>query len=521
MTESRIPDTSELPQFPESLWRETTKLPEFPSLSGHIEADVAVIGAGITGITTAYLLIKEGLKVVLVDAGRILNGTTGHTTAKITAQHGMIYDELIQHFGEKNARLYYDANTEALSFIRQTVKEHQIDCGFKEEDAYLYADTEEDLKQLQKEWTAYEKLGLPGDWLNSIALPIIVQGAIRLREQAQFHPLHYLQSLLEYFTKHGGTVYENTTFGEQVEEESGRLVLKTEQGKHTIKCSYAVSASHYPFYDGGAMYFARLHADRSYIVAIEPETTYAGGMYINCGQPTRSIRSAQWEGKELLLIGGEGHKTGKSECTIKHYEALEQFGASVFGAKQIPFRWSAQDLVTIDKVPYIGQVTKDKPNVLIATGFAKWGMTSGTLSALMLRDRIMKRDNRYAELFTPQRFKADPGVKNLVVQNAQVAKDLVAGKIEMVHTKLDEVRPDEGAVVRHNGKRAGAYKDKTGKVHLVDTTCTHMGCELEWNAGERSWDCPCHGSRFSYTGEVMEGPATKPLKTLNPEAEAK
>lgn len=133
----------------------------------------------------------------------------------------------------------------------------------------------------------------------------------------------------------------------------------------------------------------------------------------------------------------------------------------------------------------------------------------------------MKRDNRYAELFTPQRFKADPGVKNLVVQNAQVAKDLVAGKIEMVHTKLDEVRPDEGAVVRHNGKRAGAYKDKTGKVHLVDTTCTHMGCELEWNAGERSWDCPCHGSRFSYTGEVMEGPATKPLKTLNPEAEAK
>ncbi|WP_223066051.1 FAD-dependent oxidoreductase [Paenibacillus caui] len=517
MTSSQIPRESELPQFPESLWRNTVQFSEFPRLKGHTEADVAIVGAGITGITTAYLLMKEGMSVALIDMGPILNGTTGYTTAKITSQQGLIYDSLIGHFGEQQARAYFEANEEALQFIRSFAAEHGINCGMLQEDAYLYADSDQDLKKLGQEWKAYEKLGLPGEWLDTLSLPLSVKGAIKMKNQARFHPLQYLQFMVNEIVAGGAKVYENTMVGEKVEKENGRLVLRTEQGD-TIKCAYAVSASHFPFYDG-AMYFSRLYSERSYVVAMEPETPFEGGMYVNCGSPRRSLRAASWNGRNLVLVAGANHKTGQSKCTIKNYEELEQFGGSLFGIKSIPFRWSTQDLTTLDRVPYIGSATKDDPNILIATGFAKWGMTTGTLAANMIRDRIMKRENRYEELFTPQRFKADPTLKNFIVQNAEVAMELVTGKVEFVQRKASELQNDEGAVVRHHGKRAGAYKDGQGQLFLVDTTCMHMGCEVEWNAGERTWDCPCHGSRYNYKGEVIEGPATKPLTSLAQEKE--
>ncbi|WP_138495433.1 FAD-dependent oxidoreductase [Paenibacillus pinistramenti] len=514
MASSDTPQSRLLPQFPQSLWKHTTELPLFPRLQGETSVDVAIVGGGITGLTTAYLLMKEGLQVAVLEMGTLLHGTTGHTTAKITSQHGLIYDELTGHFGEAQAKLYYEANEEALGFMRSLAQEHQIDCSMTEEAAYLFAESDQELKKLEKEWKAYQKLGLPGEWLETVPLPMAVKGAIKLPGQARFHPLHYLKFMIEELQKGGAAIYEHTMVDAKVEKVNGRLKLQTEQGA-SITCNYAVSASHFPFYDGGAMYFSRLHAERSYVTAIQPETSFEGGMYISCGNPKHSLRAAEWEGKTLVLVGGEGHKTGKSDCTISRYEALEQYGASLFGAKSIPFRWSAQDLFTLDRVPYIGQATNDDPHILIATGFAKWGMSSGTLAALMLRDRIMKRDNRYEDLYTPQRFKADPGIKTFIVQNAEVAKDLVAGKVGLVHRKAEELANDEGAVVKHLGKRAGAYKDHQGRLYLVDTTCTHMGCEVDWNEGERSWDCPCHGSRFNYKGEVIEGPATKPLTPLS------
>ncbi|RCX19194.1 glycine/D-amino acid oxidase-like deaminating enzyme [Fontibacillus phaseoli] len=504
-----------LPKYPQSLWRETTSFPSFPVVQEDIQTDVLIAGAGITGITAAYVLVQAGLKVAVVDAGKILDGTTGYTTAKITSQHGLIYDNLISHFGEENARLYFDANQEALHFIEETVREHDINCGFKTEDAYLYADSDDQLKQLEKEWAAYDKLDLPGEWCDTIPLPLVVKGAVKMRGQARFHPLQYLHTLVDYVVKHGGKFYENTTMSDSAEETGdGKLLLKTESGI-TITCRNAISASHFPFYDGGGLYFTRLHADRSYVVAIEPETPYAGGMYINCGNPKRSLRAAELDGKEVILVGGESHKTGQSDCTIKHYEELEKFGGMTFGAKGIPYRWSAQDLATIDQVPYIGPVTSGHPHIFVATGFGKWGMTSGTLSALLISDLIQGKDNRYAELFTPSRFKINPGIKNLVVQNADVAKELITGKVDIVHRKVEDLMPDQGAAVKHLGKKAGAYRDPEGNIHLVDTTCTHMGCEVKWNPAERSWDCPCHGSRFDYTGAVIEGPATENLPQLS------
>lgn len=506
-----------LPQFPESMWSHTSSRPSFPSLKEDIQCDVAIIGAGITGITTAYVLLEAGLKVAIIDAGKILQSTTSFTTAKVSSQHGLIYDSLLSHFGMEATRLYYEANEDAIRFISDTVAKHGIDCHFRREDAYLYADSDEQLKKLRQEWDAYRRLDLPGEWIDELPLPIHAKGAIVLRNQAQFHPLLYLDALTNYIVEKGGRFYEHTTLEDYAEEQNnGDIILKTADG-YRITCQHAVSASHFPFFDGGGLYFTRLHAERSYVIAIQPQRSYPGGMYINCGEPKRSLRSATLDGAEVILVGGESHKTGKNDCTIERYEQLEQFARDTFGIEQIPYRWSTQDLITIDQVPYIGSVTSSHPHIYVATGFGKWGMTSATISALLIADLITGKENRYTKLFSPSRFKLNPGLKNLVVQNAEVAKEWIGGKIEAVHLKVEDLLADQGAIVKYQGKRAGAYKDSQGLVHLVDTTCRHMGCEVNWNQAERTWDCPCHGARYSYQGTVIEGPATEDLIRLNPQ----
>ncbi|MDO7906422.1 FAD-dependent oxidoreductase [Paenibacillus sp. JX-17] len=504
---------SELPQFPESIWRATTEFPPFERLAEDIQSEVTVVGAGIAGITTAYLLAQAGKDVVVLEAGSILDGTTGHTTAKITSQHGVIYDELLRHFGEEQARQYYEANEGALHFIRNLVKRHGIDCQLKDEDAYVYVQEEKNRKQLEDEFKAYEKLGIPGEWVDRIPLPVMSHGAIRLGGQAQFHPLEYLKFMVHELQRMGVRIYEHTT-ADKIEEHDDHVRVTVQRGYHNIDSQHVVSTSHFPFYDP-AMYFARLHAERSYAIAIKPETTYAGGMYITADTPDRSFRSVLLDGEELVIVGGENHKTGQGICTFGHYERLEAFAGQTLGIRQAPYRWSAQDLITLDKVPYIGQISGGKDRVFVATGFAKWGMTHGTLAGQMLSSQILGQDNPYTDLFTPSRFKASPSIKNFVVQNANVAKELISGKVDIVHTHVDDLGPDEGAIVRHDGRKAGAYRDKEGNLHLVDATCTHMGCEVEWNNGERSWDCPCHGSRFGYDGHVIEGPAKKDLDKLS------
>ncbi|CAG7649140.1 FAD-dependent oxidoreductase [Paenibacillus allorhizosphaerae] len=500
-----------LPQFPESLWIATSRIPNFPKLTHDIRVDAAIVGAGISGITTAYLLSKRGLKVALIEAGNVLGGTTGHTTAKITAQHDLIYDEFISHFGKEQTRLYFDANQEALQFIKQTVSEHRISCDLTEEDAYIYTNAEDYVKKIASEFSSYEALGIPGAYMDQAPLPFPTKAAVVMKNQAQFNPMPYLTHLLEQATQHGCQVYEQTT-AVSVEKGSPATVI-TNEGQR-ITCNYAIACTHFPFVDGGGFYFAKMHAKRAYILAAKTAEEFPGGMFISAEEPKRSLRSATVNGEKMVLIAGESHKTGQGICTFQHYEALQRFGEEQLGIKEIRYRWSAQDLVTLDKLPYIGPITSDDPNILVATGYKKWGMTTGTAAALLIDKLVTGSESPYRELFNPSRFHADPSLKTLIVQNADVVNHLVSGKLEMVFKKPEELGTGEGAVVRVNGKRAGAYRDQEGALHIVDTTCTHMGCEVEWNDGERTWDCPCHGSRFSYKGEVLEGPAKKPLAVL-------
>lgn len=498
----------EIPQYPEPYWRDSVQLPDFTQLTESIKVDVGIVGGGITGITAAYLLSKEGVKVALIDAGALLNGTTGHTTAKITAQHGLIYDELIQHFGLEKASLYYQANMEAKQIIADTIKTYDIDCDFDNEDAYLYTNSDEYIQKIHSEQKAYEQLKIDHELLQEIPLNIPIKLALKMNQQAQFHPLKYLAVLIEQCQNNNVEFYENTT-AVDVEYMKHPTIL-TRNGDR-ITCRYVISASHFPFYDGQGFYPTRMYADRSYVMAIKSPINYPGGMYINAEKPTRSVRSTKVNDGDLWLISGEDHKTGQGKPTFEHYESLQKFAEDTFKVHDYLYRWSAQDLVTLDKVPYIGPITKSQESVFVATGYRKWGMTTGTIAGKILSDLILHdQDSPYKDLFTPSRFQAEPSLRKFISNNADVAKHLIKGKLE--YTKpVKDLKRDEATVTRINGQRTGVYRDNDDQIHKVDTTCTHLGCEVEWNSGERTWDCPCHGSRFSYTGEVIEGPAKRPL----------
>ncbi|MEC1376401.1 FAD-dependent oxidoreductase [Heyndrickxia oleronia] len=501
-----------MPQFPEPIWKQGMDIPGYSELLEDIEVDVAIVGGGITGITTGYLLTKEGLKVAIIEAGELLNGTTGHTTAKVTAQHGLIYDELIQNLGKEQARLYYEASTEAIQFIKETIKEHGIECDFSEEDAYIFTNSDEYIPKLKTEEQAYKELGINGELVEQLPIDYSVKAALVMRSQAQFHPIKYLKPLIEYIQQSGGLIFEHTT---ATDVDYAEYPIVITRGGPKVKCKYVCACSHFPFYDGLGFYPTRMYAERSYLIAVKTEKDPPPGMYINAEQPTRSFRRMNYQGENVLLVGGENHKTGQGIPTIQHYEAIEEYAQTTFGIKDFLFRWSAQDLTTLDKVPYIGRITSNHDRILVATGFRKWGMTNSTVSALLIRDIIREKENRFEKLFSPSRFNADPSVKEFISTNFDVAKHLVEGKLEYPLRDIEDLEKDEGSVVNVNGKRAGAYRDSEGKIYVVDTTCTHLGCEVEWNSGDRTWDCPCHGSRFSIAGDVIEGPAETSLEKID------
>lgn len=332
-----------------------------------------------------------------------------------------------------------------------------------------------------------------------------------MRNQLQFHPVKYLQGLMERFIELGGTFYEMTRVSDLEYGTPNRL--KTEAG-HTISTDDVVIATHYPFNDFKGVYFSKMEVERSYVVSAEvPSSDFPEGMYISIDSPSRSLRHVKMEnGNKLALFGGENHTSGQKEQTRMCYENLGVFANRYFGVESFTHHWSAQDLITLDHVPYIGQMTKDTPHVYVATGFSKWGMSQGIIASRLITDLVMGRKNRYEALYDPSRSKSKlSDIKQFVKTNADVAKEFVKGKVHSSDKTLDDLGFDEGSLIDHEGDQVAAYRDKDGHISMVGSTCTHLGCTVSWNQAERSWDCPCHGSRFKPNGEVIEGPAVKNL----------
>ncbi|WP_082233230.1 FAD-dependent oxidoreductase [Halobacillus massiliensis] len=493
----------------QSLWR-TTEITSFPKLDKDIQTEVTVVGGGITGTTTAYMLVKQGFDVVLLEAGRLVEGTTGYTTAKISSQHDLIYANLKKSLGQEKARLYYEANQEGFDLIDTIRKELRIDCDFSYQDAFIYADTQKQEKLIKKEVAAYQELNIKGGWTDEDELPYPTRSSAIISQQAQFHPVKYLQGMIQFLKEKNTPIYENSR-AENIDK--GHTPTVIVRDGHRVESNHVVMASHYPFNDFEGVYFSRLHIERSYTIAVKTEDYVPAGMYLRAGSPKRSIRSALDEkGDSLLLIGGEGHTSGQKENTNRCYENLLEFAKKYWKVTDVPYKWSSQDISTLDQVPYIGPVTETNSNVYVATGFSKWGMTNGTIAAKVITDQISKVSNKYEELFKPSRFNANKDIPNFAFENLDVAKEFIKGKLNRKDHTVENIKRGEASIVRYNGKKGGAYKDEEGNVTVVDTSCTHMGCDVAWNNAENSWDCPCHGSRFTAEGEVIEGPAVKPLK---------
>lgn len=494
---------------PSSYWIVSAPKSDYPTLNEDISADVCIVGGGMVGISSAYLLAQAGLKVVLIEANTILHGTTGHTTAKITSQHSLIYARLKQEIGAEKACQYAQANESAIHMIAQLVEEKRIDCDFTWLPAYVYTQSPKYVEQIEAEVEAALGLGIKASYLQDIPLPFKIKAAMRFDNQAQFHPLKYLKALAGEIINLGGQLFEQT---QAINIEEGQTYLVITRNGKKVKSPRVIIATHYPFFDGGGLYFTRIHAERSYVIGARIADEFPAGMFITAEDPIRSLRSQPYDDGTLILVGGESHKTGQDSNCNMHYSNLVDFASTAFQVQDIPYRWSAQDCMTIDGIPFVGHLTSNSPNLYIATGFGKWGMSNSTVAAMILKDLIVKGENPWTPVYDPHRLTL-PAITTLISQNANVAKEFISGKLRPAAENA-QIKKGEAAIISVDGDKAGAYRDENDKLHVLDITCTHLGCELSWNNAELSWDCPCHGSRFSYEGDIIEGPALNRLQKI-------
>ena len=430
----------------DSIWNADIQMPGFPQLDADIRTDVLIIGGGLAGLLCAWNLTRAGVDCMLIEQGRIMGGVSGRTTAKLTAQHGLIYEKLLKKYGPGKAKLYWQANLDGVIELGKLAK--SIDCDFQLQNSYLYAT--DCTKKLEAEMAACEQLGIPVRWENTLQLPFPVAGALSVPDQGQFHPLKLAAPIAN-----GLPIYENTKAlafaGNRVQTPKG-----------TVTAQRIIVATHFPMLNKHGAYFLKLYQQRSYVIALE-NAKQPEGMYLDCRENGLSLRSAgPW-----LLLGGGGHRTGKQGLNWKLPEAAAK---EYYASAKIVGRWATQDCMSLDGMPYIGRYSSTTPDLFVATGFQKWGMSTSMAAASILTDLIRDKENPYASLFSPQR--------------SMMHKQLFVNGLEATANLLLPTKP----------------------------RCPHLGCALHWNRAEHSWDCSCHGSRFDKNGKVLNNPATDDMK---------
>lgn len=451
--------------FKKSLWEATISPVSFPQLRKNYQVPVAIIGGGLCGVLTAYLLTQAGIHNILLEADTIGSGTTGHTTAKVTAGHNLIYNKIKKAYGPGFAVKYAQSNLDAIKQYKTIIDTEQIDCNWTWEDNYIYAVTNKDADTVQKEYDLLKELEIPCDLTQKTSLPFPVLSALKMPKQAAFHPLKFLYGIAKNLN-----IYEHSKIIElTTEKTNGYYTLKTETAE--IQAEQVVMCTHFPFINAPGYYFLKMFQERSYVLAIKNPIPNFQGMYIDCGKNGLSFRTHE----DLLFIGGASHRCGHypEEGTFR---ALEQSVRTLFPKAEIAYAWAAQDCMTLDGIPYIGRFSKSTPDIYVATGFQKWGMTTSMVAANLISDLIQNKKNEYEALYSPTRFDLSTSIKNISINMADTAKGLTTDHIASTHP-----------------------------------TCSHLGCKLNWNPEESSWDCPCHGSRFDKEGRILSNPAQNPL----------
>lgn len=600
---------------------------KFNKLEKDKSTDVCIVGAGIFGLTCGYYLTKQGYNVVLLEKEKdIASKTTGHNTAKITCQHNLIYKYLIDSLGESIAKKYLYANQNAIENIAKIVEEEKIDCDFERQNSYVYTNNLDELEKIKLENEAVNSLGFESEFVTSTPLPFDVLGAIKFPNQAEFNPMKYAYGLAKCITSSDSGVIggsgdadsvgsvlagDNSSGGsgdsasstlDSVADGSSGTILNLAKGTgeiyidtlvqniekkndefitsckdYVVRSKYVILASHYPFIDRFGYYFLKMYQSTSYVIAVDNGDKTFDGMYINSEHPTFSYRFVNGSNeKKLLLVSGADHKTGSKIDLYNAYNILEDEVRKYYPNCKVLYRWNTEDCITLDKIPYIGEFSHFIPNMYIATGFNKWGMTSSNVAANIIVDKILGRENEYEEVFKATRLhpiKNNAELGNMIKETANslvinkfkvpevvTDEDLgdvgladedrngnkentvdlgvasfssidnddnnVAHKADGNFTKIENdyiykifanIENDTGHVLEYKGQKVGFYKDKNGKIYTVKPICTHLGCLLSWNNLDKTWDCPCHGSRFNYMGHQLYNPAIRDLDVLEVE----
>ncbi len=498
----------------ESLWQEglgpyVTRPAEWPSAT----VDILIAGGGITGISTAYELQKRGLSCLLIEAHTLGYGTTGGTTAHLNSMPDTSFDILEKKFGASAAKTVFGAMDAAVRQIEKNARELQIDCDFEFKKALLFSKTSRQSSHLEEIIEKSRKAGLDIAPTDDPVMDLPHEKVAVIANQAQFHPVKYIYALAAAFEKAGGTIIQHCRLN-SFDEKDG-ITVETTMGK--IQSKRLFFATHIP--PGINLLDFRCAPYRSYALAAELiEERYPDCLIYDMDEPYHYYRTHILNGKKYLVFGGEDHKTGHDENALAHFRNLESMLSEQFKVADIPYKWSSQFYEPVDGLPYIGELPGHSENVFVATGFSGNGMTWSQVAAVMIPDLITGRQHVCRELLDPKRVKPMAGFTHFIKENAEVVRDFVTDRItaDKVNS-LAEIPPGEGRIIRYEGDPLAVYKDGKGVIHAVNPVCTHVKCIVQWNNAEKSWDCPCHGARYSIDGEVLTGPSTMDLKQVRTE----
>lgn len=494
-----------------SLWHATHELGGFAPLNGSIQTDVAIVGAGISGLTAAVILARTGLRVAVLERDRVGTGETGDTTSHLTEAVDARYQTLIRDFGEDGARMVAASSRDAIDWIETMVKESPIDCGFARVPGFLYTERRSDLEWLANELDAARRAGCPVAWTDEVPLPFPTHGAVRWDNQAQLHATAYLDGLLKAAVTQGAQIFENTRVLGVEDDDPCRV--ETDRG--TVRAKHVFVAANVPV-NNRVFLHTKIAAYRSYVVAAEYAPGGLKGLFWDTDAPYHYVRTQQANGQTWLIVGGEDHRTGARTDTDACYERLAEYARSRFGMSQVSFRWSGQIIEPVDGLPFIG-LNSGSERVYVATGYAGNGITFGTLAGMIVSDLIRHGRNPYASLYDATRVKPLAAAYDYVAENITFPAHLITDRLTSLDVDdrtVQALPPGEGGIFNSDAGKIAVCRDSRGVVHACSAVCTHLGCDVAWNRAEQTWDCPCHGSRFSPDGTVINGPAVSDLRKV-------
>ena len=540
-----------------SYWIDSVKdQNKFGALEENIKTDICIIGGGLTGLNTAYNLSKYKIRTVLLEKDEICKQTSGNSTAKITSQHGLIYKYLTDSKGQDFARKYYEANENAIRNIKSIIDKEEIDCDFEYQPAYVFTQKVQDVQKIKDEVEAVnnfggrakfieakdieinklnsveyvenkeEKLKISGDNIEKEnlnlerdvvkermkqVLPIKAIAGIEFENQAQFNPYKYGNALAKICSDSGIKIFEHSKVIDVDTEDEDEYYIITLENGCKIKAKYVVITTKYPIVNIPGFYFVKMYQSSSYAIAMQTKQRLFEGMYINSEEPTISLRTAKFGDEYLLIVVGFDHKTGAQIDLSNSYRYLEEVAKSLYPEGKIKYRWNTEDCITLDKIPYIGNFSNLWENTYVATGFNKWGITTSNIAAEIITDKILGQENEYEEIFKSTRLEPIKNIKEVTNMVKESVNSLVTKKLELPQEEANQIQNGEGKIVEVNGQKIGIYKNNEGEVYKVNPVCKHLGCELSWNNLEKTWDCPCHGSRYDFKGNLIYGPSVKNL----------